>query len=120
MKRNGLIGLLLAMVVLVTGCASVPMASLEEDAKAKLFSARPDKSTHSGRRGLEGPTARAGRQVYGHHHLLGGPPPLGASGVLLYRYKGGVGTQQAVGQGQILRLSLAGRSAAPVEARDVL
>ena len=45
MKGNGLIGLLLAMVVLVSGCASVPMASLEDDAKAKLFSARPDKST---------------------------------------------------------------------------
>ena len=45
MKGNGLIGLLLAMVVLVSGCASVPMASLEDDAKDKLFSARPDKST---------------------------------------------------------------------------
>jgi hypothetical protein len=45
MKKNGLIGLLLAMVVLVTGCASVPMTSSEDDAKAKLFSAKPDKST---------------------------------------------------------------------------
>lgn len=45
MKKNGLIGLLLAMVVLVTGCASVPMASLEDDTKGKLFSVKPDKSS---------------------------------------------------------------------------
>lgn len=45
MKKNGLIGLLLAMVVLVTGCASVPMASMEDDTKGKLFSVKPDKSS---------------------------------------------------------------------------
>lgn len=45
MKKNGLFGLLLAMLVLVTGCASVPMASLDDDAKAKAFSVKPDKSS---------------------------------------------------------------------------
>jgi hypothetical protein len=44
MKKKGLMGLFLGLVVLLTGCASVPMASLEDDAKAKLFSAKPDKS----------------------------------------------------------------------------
>lgn len=45
MKKNGLIGLLLAMVVLVTGCASVPMASLEDDSQGKRFAAKADKSS---------------------------------------------------------------------------
>lgn len=39
---------LLCMAVLVamlTGCASVPMASLDQDAKAKDFTPRPDKAT---------------------------------------------------------------------------
>lgn len=45
MKKNGLLGLLLAVAVLVTGCASVPMASPDDDAKAKAFSVKPDKSS---------------------------------------------------------------------------
>ncbi len=44
MKKNGLMGLLLALVVLLSGCASVPMASLEDDAQAKRFTAKADKS----------------------------------------------------------------------------
>ncbi|MBK6630069.1 MAG: DUF2846 domain-containing protein [Betaproteobacteria bacterium] len=44
MKKNGLLGLLLAMMVLVTGCASVPMASDDADTQSKRFQAKPDKS----------------------------------------------------------------------------
>ena len=35
---------LLASTTLVTGCASVPMASVERDAQAKTFSVKPDKA----------------------------------------------------------------------------
>lgn len=35
---------LLAGAVLVTGCASVPMASLERDAQTKTFTVKPDKA----------------------------------------------------------------------------
>ncbi len=44
MKKNTLVGLMLALVVLVTGCASVPMTSVEDDSRAKAFSVKPDKS----------------------------------------------------------------------------
>lgn len=33
------------LVAMLTGCASVPMASLDQDAKAKDFTPRPDKAT---------------------------------------------------------------------------
>lgn len=33
------------LVALLSGCASVPMASMDEDAKAKTFAVRPDKSS---------------------------------------------------------------------------
>lgn len=36
--------LLVFMVLLVAGCASVPMASIDEDTRAKTFSVNPDKS----------------------------------------------------------------------------
>ena len=42
-KRIMLVGLL-ASTVLVTGCASVPMASAERDAQTKTFSVKPDKA----------------------------------------------------------------------------
>ncbi len=45
MRKQGLFGLLLTLALLVTGCASVPMASLEDDAQAKRFAAKPDKSS---------------------------------------------------------------------------
>lgn len=44
MKKNGLIGLLLAMALLVTGCASVPMASEAEDGAAKAFAVKLDRA----------------------------------------------------------------------------
>ena len=44
MKKNGLTGLLLGLVVLLSGCASVPMASLEDDTQAKRFAVKADKS----------------------------------------------------------------------------
>lgn len=44
MRKNGLVGLLLAMTLLVTGCASVPMASDAEDGAAKAFSVKPDRA----------------------------------------------------------------------------
>ncbi|MBI4989819.1 MAG: DUF2846 domain-containing protein [Rhodocyclales bacterium] len=44
MKKNGLVGLLLAMVVLATGCAAVPMASDEEDRIGKSFAVKPDRA----------------------------------------------------------------------------
>ena len=44
MKKNGLTGLLLGLVVLLSGCASVPMASLEDDTQAKRFAVKPEKS----------------------------------------------------------------------------
>lgn len=36
--------LLVAVAALVTGCASVPMSSMEEDAKAKTFAVKEDKA----------------------------------------------------------------------------
>lgn len=45
MKKNGLLGLVLSLVVLLSGCASVPMASTDDDAKAKAFSVKADKSS---------------------------------------------------------------------------
>jgi len=45
MKRNGLFGLLLTLVLLVTGCASVPMSSTEDDTQGKRFAVKPDKSS---------------------------------------------------------------------------
>jgi hypothetical protein len=36
--------LIVLLALLVTGCASVPMASIDEDARAKTFSVNPDKS----------------------------------------------------------------------------
>lgn len=42
-RKIMLVGLL-AGSVLVTGCASVPMASSERDAQSKTFSAKPDKA----------------------------------------------------------------------------
>lgn len=44
MKKNGLVGLLLTLVLVTSGCASVPMASLDDDAQGKLFAVKPDKS----------------------------------------------------------------------------
>ncbi len=37
--------LLLAVAAFVSGCASVPMSSMEDDAKAKTFAVKEDKST---------------------------------------------------------------------------
>ena len=45
MKKNGLLGLLLGLVVLLSGCASVPMASLEDDTQAKRFAVKAEKSS---------------------------------------------------------------------------
>lgn len=42
-RKIMLIGLL-AGAVLVTGCASVPMASVERDAQTKTFTVKPDKA----------------------------------------------------------------------------
>lgn len=44
MKKSGWAGLLLAVAVLVTGCASVPMASSEDDGAAKGFAVKPDRA----------------------------------------------------------------------------
>ena len=44
MFRNAMLLTLLACTALVTGCASVPMASPEHDARAKAFSVKPDKA----------------------------------------------------------------------------
>lgn len=44
MKKNGLMGLLLGLVVMLSGCASVPMASVEGDAQGKRFAVNADKS----------------------------------------------------------------------------
>jgi len=44
MKKNVLVGLLLTLVLVMSGCASVPMASLDDDAQGKLFAVKPDKS----------------------------------------------------------------------------
>ena len=44
MRKQGLMGLLLALAVLLTGCVSVPMASDAEDGAAKAFAAKPDRA----------------------------------------------------------------------------
>lgn len=43
--KNSLIGIALLLTLLMSGCATVPMASSLEDAEAKLFKTNPDKST---------------------------------------------------------------------------
>lgn len=44
MKKKGLMGLFLGLALLLTGCASVPMASDAEDGAAKTFAAKPDRA----------------------------------------------------------------------------
>ena len=44
MKINGLMGLLLGMAVLLTGCASVPMAFDAEEQVGKSFAVKPDRA----------------------------------------------------------------------------
>jgi len=44
MFRNVMLSALLAVTALVTGCASVPMASVDRDTQAKTFSVKPDKA----------------------------------------------------------------------------
>ena len=44
MVRKFLLAGLLISTVLVTGCATVPMASAERDAQAKAFTVKPDKA----------------------------------------------------------------------------
>jgi hypothetical protein len=44
MKKKGLMGLFLGLALLLTGCASVPMASDAEDGAAKTFAVKPDRA----------------------------------------------------------------------------
>ena len=44
MHRPVLYSVFLLLALLVSGCASVPMSSMDDDAKAKTFSVRQDKS----------------------------------------------------------------------------
>ncbi|MBU0509761.1 DUF2846 domain-containing protein, partial [bacterium] len=44
MKRNLLIAISL-LTLLISGCASVPMAPMDEDVKAKTFSTLPEKAS---------------------------------------------------------------------------
>lgn len=44
MKKKSWLGFLLGLTVLLTGCASVPMSSLEDDNRAKSFAVKPGKA----------------------------------------------------------------------------
>ena len=44
MKKSIVVALVAFLVATVSGCASVPMASVDEDAKAKTFSVQPGKA----------------------------------------------------------------------------